>query len=65
MLKLGPIIILRVDEEAFLGHFVYFWKRMPAEMKDAARLNAIHLKYRPGMRPQAPTVTVNTEGVEQ
>ena len=52
MVKLGPFLILRIDEEDFLGHFCDFWKRMPAEMKDAARMNAIHLKFRPGMRPK-------------
>jgi hypothetical protein len=65
MTKLGPWIIMRVDEEPFYQHFKTFWSRMPSEMKDAARDAAIHVKYRPGMKPQAPqpdSVTMNTDG---
>lgn len=67
-MKLGPYIVLRIDEEPFYNHFKRFWANMPEDMKDAARMAAIHLKYRPGMRPQAvphnETFAMNTEGVE-
>ena len=67
MLRLGPFIILRVDEEPFYNHFKKFWATMPPDMKDAARQAAVHLKYRPGMRPKvmrSTTATMNTEGEE-
>lgn len=53
-MKLGPYIVLRIDEEPFYNHFKRFWATMPRDMQDAARLAAIHVKYRPGMRPQDP-----------
>jgi hypothetical protein len=52
MLRLGPYRLFRVDEIAFMEHFTRFWATMPPDMKDAARLSAIHLKYRPGMKPK-------------
>lgn len=52
MLRIGPIIIMPASREPFYGHFCRFWAGMSPDMKDAARQSAIHLKYRPGMKPK-------------